>query len=279
MQDDVKKVFYFHADASSIGGFVVEGQSYRHIPTQASVALPTVGGHSVDRGKEFKFDDVISCRSSYTHVKGEPRKVNGPWIERVTAVVEGLDIAGVLTAERVVARAFVEKGEDGQVIGASFAGSHFENLRVEREPVKVVINSKLMPVRRYEDATSCYNEEVEFTTEVQWADLWKVAEEQSATFRDEEKWLKDRFGTAGTEAKDGHTICSLVDRIEGGPYGRTIGHTVVVPDVGRFFLGEVFVNPRSLQITMVRAELGCKTTGQVSAATATTNGSTWPPGH
>ena len=44
MRSDAKKAFYFHADASSLGGFI-EKPFQKHIPPQASATLPSVGGH------------------------------------------------------------------------------------------------------------------------------------------------------------------------------------------------------------------------------------------
>ena len=52
MQTDVKKVFYFHADANSLGGFVDE--PFRFIPSQASVSLPSVGGYASVRAQRFQ---------------------------------------------------------------------------------------------------------------------------------------------------------------------------------------------------------------------------------
>src|ERR1700741_5095365 len=98
MQTDVKKVFYFHTDANSLGGYLEN--PYRDIPSQASVSLPAVGGYASTRMNEHQYEDVISVRSTYTHVSGRPVSVNGPWKARVTAVAEGISISKVLTADR-----------------------------------------------------------------------------------------------------------------------------------------------------------------------------------
>lgn len=92
MQTDVKKVFYFHADANALGGYLEN--PFRFVPSQASVSLPSVGGYASTRAHDFKFEEIVRCRSTYTHVTGRPTKTNGPWTARVTAVVEGLEILG-----------------------------------------------------------------------------------------------------------------------------------------------------------------------------------------
>jgi hypothetical protein len=59
--------------------------------------------------------------------------------------------------------------------------------------------------------------------------------------------------------------------------GRPFGNALEVPGLGRLFLGELLVDCKSYQLTMVRMELGCPATGQSSAATAKANGGTYPP--
>jgi hypothetical protein len=279
MQTDVKKVFYFHADANSLGGFVDE--PFRFIPSQASVSLPSVGGYASVRAHDFKFEEVISCRSTYTHVAGRPIKTNGPWTARVTAVVEGLDVLGVLTAERAVARLFVEHPEDGGPPKVSFAGSHFHNLRLLGKEVAFTLNPTLLPA--HHRAGDVYNEDDSFTPEIEWSALWEVAQKQSSALRDTSGvpgWAVERYGWLSSKrnAEDGGpAICSLVDRVEATTPAQAYGHFLEVPDIGRFFLGEAMILPQSIQLTLIRAELGCKTKGQTSIATARTNGSSYPP--
>ncbi len=279
MQTDVKKVFYFHADANALGGFV--DAPFRVIHSQASVSLPSVGGYASVRANDFKFEEIISCRSTYTHVAGRPTKTNGPWTARVTAVVEGLDILGVLSAERAVARVFVEHPADGGPPKVSFAGSHFHKLRFLGKDVELSLNSTLLPA--HHRGGDVYNEDESFTPEIGWPVLWDVAQKQSSALRDISgvpAWAVERYGWLSSKqsaAEEGRAICSLVDRIETQSPAQTYGHLLEVPDIGRFFLAETMILPQSIQLTMIRAELGCKVAGQASAATARTNGSSYPP--
>ena len=48
MQSNAKKVFYYHADASSLGGFIEEPFE-GVIPSAASISLPAVGGYATNR--------------------------------------------------------------------------------------------------------------------------------------------------------------------------------------------------------------------------------------
>ena len=279
MQTDVKKVFYFHADANSLGGYLEN--PYRAIPSQASVSLPAAGGSASARVSDFRYEEVLSCRSTYTHAAGRPIKTNGPWTARVTAVAEGINVLNVLTAERVVSRVFVEHPEDGGPPKISFAGSHIHGLRFRGKEVEVSLNSTLLPA--HHRGGDVYNEDESFAPEIEWQSLWDVAKQQSAGFRDRSGtpvWAIDRFGwLAQKQSLNGvdTAICSLVDRIAPVEGAQSFGHFLEVPDIGRFFLGEALIMPGSIQLTLLRAELGCKNQGAATIATSRTNGSSIPP--
>ena len=279
MQTDVKKVFYFHADANSLGGYLEN--PYRAIPSQASVSLPGVGGYASVRSHDFNYEDVISCRSTYTHVAGRQVETNGPWTARVTAVAEGINILNVLTADRAVSRVFVEHPEDGGPPKFSFAGSYIHNLRFLDKEVVLDLNSALLP--EHHRGGDAYNEDESFAPELEWLELWNVARHQSTALRDTSgtpDWAIDRYGwQAGMEELNGAScaICSLVDRIQPVDGAYSYGHFLEAPDVGRFFLAEALVMPQSIQLTLIRAELGCNTKGMASIATARTDGTPIPP--
>ena len=65
MRSDAKKVFYYHADASSLGGFIEEPFE-GVIPAVSSISLPAVGGYATNRTEALNFKEIISCRSAYT---------------------------------------------------------------------------------------------------------------------------------------------------------------------------------------------------------------------
>ena len=279
MQKDVKEVFYFHAAANSLGGHI--DAPYRVIHAQASVALPAVGGYASTRLDDFKFEEIVSCRSTYTHVAGRTVQTNGPWKARVTSVIEGLNILNVVTADRAVARFFAEFPADGGAPRVSFAGTHFHNLRFEGKEAGLTFNSTLLPA--HHRGGDVYNEDESVPAEIEWQVLQEVAQQQSRALRDTADipgWAVERYGwVSSTErtANGGFAICSLVDRVETAVPGQSFGHFLEIPDIGRFFLAEALVHPRSVELTMIRADLGCATQGQASAASGVVGGHTMPP--
>jgi hypothetical protein len=143
MQSNAKKVFYYHADANSLGGFIEEPFE-AIIPAVSSVSLPAVGGYATNRTKALNFKEIISCRSAYTRVSGRAIAEDGPWSTQVTSVVEGLNILEIVTAERIVSQISVEHPREGSAASISFAGSHFEELRIGGQEVRPRLNSRLM---------------------------------------------------------------------------------------------------------------------------------------
>ena len=280
MQTDVKKVFYFHADANSLGGYLES--PYRVIPSQASVSLPGVGGHaSLKTGGYTHEENVVSCSSCYTHVAGQHVKTNGPWKARVTAVAEDIKILDVLTARRAVARLFVEHPADGGPPKVSFAGSYIHDLRFRDKEVALNFNSTLLP--EHQRGCDVYNENESFEADIEWPALWQSAHTQSAALHasaNAPQWAVGRYGWLdGKQSLSGVSCaaCSLLDGMGSVEGTQSYAHFLEVPDIGRFFFAEAMIMPQSIQLTMIRAELGCKTQGMASIASARNNGSPIPP--
>ncbi len=279
MRSGARKSFYYHADASSLGGFIEE-PFQAVIPSRASVSLPAVGGYATTRTGTFEFKQIVSCRSAYTRVSGRTIERDGPWATLVTSVVEGLNILEIVTAERIVAQISIEHAREGGPAKVSFTGTHFERLRVGGQEVFPVLNSNL-----FATATGADNVDARVT----WPVLLNSGQDQArelvqsimkSNAQNAYEWAIERYGWMESKhelQKDGCILCSLVDGVEGAIPGKTIGHFVEIPDFGRIFLGELLIFPRSIQLTMVRAELGCNVQAQVSACTAHINGSTMPP--
>jgi len=279
MQSDAQKVFYYHADANSLGGFFQQPLE-AVIPNVSSVSLPAVGGYVTHRSEGLHFKELISCRSAYTRVSGRTIAEDGPWSTQVTSVVEGLNILEIVTAERIVSQISVEHPREGREASISFAGSHFDGLRIGGNSACPRLNSRLMGTGSEADNDS---------SRILWPALLQTGHGQAREIirsvterasRSGWEWALQRYGWMDEkreQKKDGCVLCSLVDGVEGTVPGKTIGHFMEIPDFGRIFLGEILAFPYSIQLTMIRAELGCNVQGKVSASTSHINGSTVPP--
>jgi hypothetical protein len=74
----------------------------------------------------------------------------------------------------------------------------------------------------------------------------------------------------------GVIVCSLVSDIRGQFPGRAFGHVLEIPDFGKVYLAELVLDRNTFRVIMMRIELGCSTTGFLSAGAVAFEGKGWP---
>jgi hypothetical protein len=266
-----KRTHTFNAEANSLGGSIVQPVK-QDIPSQANVSLPTVGGIAFDVKGTFHHQKIVSTGATYSHVVGSVSLKSGGWATLATSVVEDLNILEIVTADRVISRVSLEHPAEGYTPKVTLVGSNYINLRIAGFPVEAVLNfSLLQPPDRYPETTWLENPSFLDAVRQQYRSR---AKDSPAT-----KQIEERYGWVETKEgidQRGYIECSLVDKIVGVFPGTTSGNMVDIPEVGKFFFGELIVDQNSFKLTMVRAELGCPVHGALSAALAAGGGSTAP---
>jgi len=237
--------FHFHAEGHAFSG------EFRHptwclIPTQASASLPTIGGHSSAHAENFQFQDFVSFKSAQTHISGKHRR-DDTFATHATTTLHGLNILGVVTADLVVCRltsVHRPKEREGHIIAED---SRFEGLRIKGEDVKVTLRHDLLvKCKTFEDLTKGIASDTK---------SGKIA-----------------------VTKEGVAICSLVEKIETKLKGVDAKrHVIEVPNFGKIFLAEIFAEPGTRTLTMLRLELGSPHVANITAAETRTNGQPPPP--
>jgi hypothetical protein len=258
MQSFSKTSLYsIQADANALGGFLEEPFA-KIIPTLAPVSLPPVGGFATARSEAFNLDEIVSCSAAYTRASGTEQQADGSLSILVTAVLEGLNILEVVTAERVVTQISISIPKGDGLARFSLAGSRFEGLQLAGRHTSPKLNSAWHQ---------------SFLT---WRDFHRVGREQAGKLlksfegrgeKDANQWAVKRHGWMASEPqpKDGgYVLCSLVDGL--GDVPGTFGHIAEIPGFGRIFLGEIRVSRNSIQVVAIRAELGCPVKGGISVA-------------
>jgi hypothetical protein len=258
--------FSFHAHGSALGG-ALDTPHKKVIPSQASVALPAVGGHGTSRTEAFNCDEIVSCGAAYTRVTGG-QEGTGPWSTLVTSVVEDLNILETLHADRVVAQISVDHPSGKGEPTISLAGCHFDGLRIGGRPVTAKLNDKLLGV----DSAELL--ELSIFKQTGKDQAGRIVKKAKAL--PDAQWVLDRFEWMTKPGADESVICSLVEGFDPQVPGRTFGHAVEIPHFGKFFLGELLVCRSSIQLSMVRAELGCAVSGKLGIATANVQGVPYP---
>ena len=99
---------FCHAEAHALSGHLVLPIK-RTIEPQIPLSILPSGGYNSQRAGIFHLEQVISYRSAYTEVAGNKEEKPGHgWSTLATAVIEGLNILEVVTADRVVAQISTE---------------------------------------------------------------------------------------------------------------------------------------------------------------------------
>lgn len=129
--------YVYCASAYALAAEVDRPTKYSLAP-QASVVLASHGGHGASRVPGQKVDGLISYREAYCEVGGSYDDCHGIYTTHAWSVVEGLNIADMLTADRVVSRmAVYHPADDSGEASYDITGSHFENLRIAGHKIEV----------------------------------------------------------------------------------------------------------------------------------------------
>jgi hypothetical protein len=128
-------------NASAYGLAVEVDRPMRHsIPTQCATVLPASGGRGTHRIQDFKFDRFVSFKEAYVEVGGSHDEDHKMHTTYALSVIEGINIADVFTADRVVSRMFIytpSDDDDRREPSFDITGSHFDNLRIAGHKIEV----------------------------------------------------------------------------------------------------------------------------------------------
>ena len=272
MDASKNRVFYYHADASPIGGHFTKPDE-KIVHSHGSASLAQAGGHIASRVSSFRLDKLLSFDEAYSEIHGVVTK-SGSWTTLVTSVVEGLNVLDMVKADRVIATLAVEHPSNGGHPKASVVDSKFENLIIDGVKVNPVLGKHVIPpYKKGKFPSGPITEDAKFVARA-------VSQSQKLTnAKGAPDWLRARHRwvqSKGARKQKGYVQCSLVDKLQGAKPGSFFGHVVQVPDFGNIFLGELLTSHHAFRLTMIRLEMGCANHGTTSVATADSNGSSAP---
>lgn len=239
--------FHFHALSHALSG------EFRHplwsiIPARASAALSTIGGHATADEMDFHFQDFVCFKSAHTFVSGKHRR-DDTFVTHASTVVKGLNILGMVTAERIVSRltsVHNPKEPEGHIIAED---SRFEGLKINGQEVKVTLRHDLLiKCKTFDSLTK------EIAGDKKSGKIVALDEDRKVA------------------------LCSLVEKIEtrlGGVDPKQ--HLIELKNFGRIFLAEVFAAPGTRTLTMLRVELGSPHVADLTVTESSTNGQPSPP--
>ena len=290
-QDAIHRSFYYHADASAIGGSIHRPFS-GFVPSQTSISLPIVGGFQEKQRRGRKWKNIVSYTSESTHVSGSLRDETGAWTTQVSATITGLNILEVITAEKVVAQLSVEYDPNGGIASISTVGSQFIDLRIGGNPIDPVIRHDLFSEHDGNPAAGSQTNTANNTWPRQQVFLNKVHEQFGAAkegYRDTrpnggplqnrfQHWMDHHFhghDSRGLLNDRDYIACSLIDQLPNLPdrFPHALcGNGIYIPDFGSVYFGELFVHHHQVRLAMIRAQLGSPVGGAISSNVVSANG-------
>jgi hypothetical protein len=282
MDTNTKRVHYYHADASALGGHIRRPFDKR-IPVQAAVSLPPVGGfveaHGHKDPKDADVNSIVSFEAAYSHVSGSVSKKDGAVTTMVTSTVEKFNVLDTFTADRLVAQISLDHPPEGYIPRVSLIGTQFENVRIGGNRVEIILDLDICRHGNQGDYPDqrCMRDQ-QFLTKVE-QQYRRITDPASMPDWIAERtipaWVTDRYKWDNSDEKlseKGYVLCSIVKEIRGKFPGKHYHNIIEIPEFGKIFLGELFVDYGSFRLIMVRMELGSPTEACVSAAVGKANG-------
>jgi len=270
---------YYHANASAWGGkfdFPIDVT----LPVLAPASLPSVGGYLQAQHEGFRVDGLISIERAYSEVSGARNPEDGSFHTRVLSVIERVNIANVLFADRIALQLTTNHPPYGYAPMVSFDGTEFANLHAHACELVPELDLSAFRTDGYPAESWLYNPRLREFARNQSRELADGAASvagKNIPFFDRLSKRHSGEGPNGDRAiaDRGNIICTVVKKIEvvGSCADTTVvGNTVYVRDFGRIIFGELIVDGSSFNLTMLRLDLGSGTTGKGSGPQGSANG-------
>jgi hypothetical protein len=240
-----------------------------HIPTQASSMLAALGGYASARSENFAHREIMRFDLACTEVTGSQTHLDGPvptYSTLAKSTIEGLNIMGMITADRVVANLVsTYRPGEGAEPSIKLIGSRFENLKIAGIPVKVHLNHGVLD--RYHDHKSL---KAAYKTDKKVRDLFGDDDlrkrHAGAPARVKEFLDAPPTDKSAVPEYDGVISTSIVGKIEPeGDAFECYGHVIHIEGFGVIRLGEVRIERKTRHLSMIRVRFGCPFEGDACA--------------
>lgn len=267
----MQRRFLYRSSAVGLSGTISRPFS-EVIEVQAGTALPTTGGHGSSRVEGFRYRDLVSFCSATSTVSGS-ESPEGVHNTLATVTVEGLDIMGVVTADRVVARLVSEHPGEEEALPVLPIGSHFENLRIAGVLVEPRPHGLLMGCATFEHIDEACRK-----TPSPFVDPDGGRFSSGAAMGGKRRNAAGKGGAPTPEYDERLMLTSLFD-VPGGRASNGTeapGWGIAVPGFGTVYIGEYLISRQARRLTMLRLELGSPVKGSVVVSIVDGNGTLYP---
>ncbi len=281
--------YFYQASAYGLAG-EFQRPVQQSIPALAACSLSSSGGHAAQRHEKYSLSPFIRFDNAYTEAGGSYDDCHKNHTTYVCSVVEGLNIADVVTADRVVSRMVIYSPKCGEEGEHSFdiTGSYFDNLKVAGHALDVKLSTQKF------HANDTYSKfETAFHSQ-DGADLlpWgRQTPEQLDELEKREQQYHALSGIGG-RAKQWH---GKADRPKGGTYWssaaghlnlneqlkdtelESFGGIILIPKFGVVRLAQVLVRKDYRRLVMFQVQMCSGAGGTTDGPTSGAGGGTHYP--
>jgi len=282
----------YHAEANVLSG-QLQRPIDQTIEPQAAITLdgPT-DGHLSRHAENVSIEGLISFTRGETRVSGARSLKNNGWVTLSTAVLEGLNVFEVITADRLVSQVSTDHAYvNGHEPHVTFLGTQFINLRVAGFSAELTLNLGICG--NVPAGGKSYFQDTTFLREVEKqinaiATAKGLPTELKEQYDKKLAYIQKLIAASNSGDKGIHEpfTCSLVQSIGKIPGVHSFTNILVIPDFGTVTLGEIEVGEKEYEknarpnvyftLTGAKMKLGCVGDGLVLAGTTTANGQTAP---
>jgi hypothetical protein len=253
----------------------------------ASCTSSETGGGS-SRAEDFSFEGMLSCRAAYSEVGTSFDECHNVYTSYSISVIEGLDIAGMVTADRIVSRTVSESPALDNLEGEwsfDITGSHFENLRVAGYRIDLQLSTQtfheLDTYAKLKNALKRGRQDL--------LPYSRLAQLPSTAL----DLLEDQYPGVGSLAEAARKLKARDSRPEGSLLWctaaghlnlqenigntelRNFGGVIFIPKFGLISLGELLIEKLSRRLIMLRLELGSPLEGRFSVGSSAQGATGW----
>lgn len=282
--------YRFHGSAFGAAGQVTR-PFHEVIEVQAPSTLPQIGGHGTGHSVDFRHRHILRFDLAHTQVTGGQYRKEGEtedtYSTRVSSVVEGLNIADVITADRVVAMLVSTYGpkSNGEPT-VKLVGTHFDNLRIAGIPIHVDLAIDIFDYHHTHSLLAAAYQSNESAIVDKSAarekggirgfiDRLTLADHPKRNEPHYRRWVSDHLTKdGGLPHSKGITHLSLVRGIQPDPCPLDYcGHMFHVDGFGTIRLAELEIHGTTRNLTMIRITMGSPCGADIEVAGAWDGGS------
>jgi hypothetical protein len=282
--------YIYHASAYGIAGELYRPLR-KYLPVQGATILPVTGGHGSQRVPGFCLDGLASFEAAYVEVGGSYDKCHDVQTSYFTSVIEGLNIADMVTADRVVARMLVysPKKNHGGEHTFDITGSHFDNLKIAGYPIDVKLDTGVFQTLNSHTGFNTAYANGQADELLLFNKLGALDSVELNQLTDQYHALRGMPEMINTwKADDGRTpkdryLCSalsqldLTNHVPQNSELKGYGAIICVPKFGVIRLGEVLVTKQFRSLTMLTVQMGSIAAGVVTVASGSGGGGNGVP--